>query len=215
MDGSAARRSGPLGPGLMIVGAAIVLAGCLMPWFKIRADLSSLGEGAPSAKSTTAMGLDTSDGTIFLVIAVAIAVLGVVALVAKARGPRRIVSVVSALGALFVGGFAVYDAMTPETQAIDEAVKGLGAGISVAAARRFFEGLFDRGIIDITVEIGLWIVLTGAVLALVGALIAAATARSFEPVAVDAMPPMPAMPDAGRLSSAPPADTDTDPPITS
>jgi hypothetical protein len=176
MDRSVARGSSKLAPVMMIVGAAAVLLGSALPWFSLRADFSSFG--GPGVRTTTANGLDTSDGTLFLIIAIGIAVLGVVALVSTARGTRLGVSIIAAIGSLFVLGFGIYDALTPKSQAVDEASKELGTGVGAGAIRRFIEGLFDRGFITIGVEIGLWIVIVGAAVALIGSLMAAVTARA-------------------------------------
>lgn len=207
MDASDARRPSPAAPILMIAGAALILVGCVLPWFRLNADFSSLGGGARSA---TASGMDTSDGTIFLVIAIGIAILGVVALIAQARGARVAGSVIAALGALFVGGIAIYDAVTPKAQAIDEASKELG-GLGTAAVRRFIEGLFDRGVITIDVQLGLWVVIVGAALALIGSVLAAATARSLQ-TRVPAFAPAASTPPWGSgMSTATPSGAPTSP----
>jgi hypothetical protein len=187
----------------MIAGAALILVGCVLPWFRLNADFSSLGGGA---RSVTANGMDTSDGTIFLVVAIGIGILGVVALIGQARGARVAGSVIAALGALFVGGIAIYDAVTPKAQAIDEASKELG-GLGAAAVRRFIEGLFDRGVITIDVQLGLWVVIVGAVLALIGSVLAAAAARSVQ-VGVPAFPAAASTPPSGSaMSTATPSGT--------
>jgi Tryptophan-associated transmembrane protein (Trp_oprn_chp) len=210
MDRSVARGSTRFAPIMMIVGAAAVLVGCVMPWFSLRADFSSFGGAA--VQTTTANGLDTSDGTIFLVTAIAIALLGVVALVSTNRSTRVGVSAVAALGSLFVVGFAVYDAVTPKAQAIDEASKELGTGIGAAAVRRFIERLFDRGFIEIGVEPGLWIVIVGAAVALVGSLIAVVTARSAQQQPTGGPAPAPMGADQGWAAGMP-ATTPSDAPV--
>jgi hypothetical protein len=203
VDVSDARRPSPAAPALMIAGAALILVGCVLPWFRLNADFSSVGGGA---RSVTANGMDTSDGTIFLVVAIGIGILGVIALIAQAGGARVAASVIAALGALFVGGIAIYDAVTPKAQAIEEASKELG-GLGAAAVRRFIEGLFDRGVITIDVQLGLWVVIVGAVLALIGSLLAAATARSVQ-VGVPAFPAAASTPPSGSaMSTATPSGT--------
>jgi hypothetical protein len=200
MDATASRGDSRLGPVLMIVGAAAVAVGSVLPWFRLKADFSSFG--GPGAQVTTAKGLDTSDGKIFLVVAIGVAVLGLAAIAAKAKGPRRVISIIGALAALFVGAVGIYDAATPKAQAIDEASKRVGGGIAVDAAKRFIEGLFDQGFIKIEVQVGLWIVVAGAAVALVGALVSAVTARGAVPVPVAAMP-MPAPSESAWAQAAP------------
>jgi hypothetical protein len=73
----------------------------------------------------------------------------------------------------------LYNALSPTSQAIDAISSELGpAGI---AARRFVEGLFDRGFISIDAAIGLWLVVLGALVALVGSVLSVLGARSGEP----------------------------------
>jgi hypothetical protein len=213
VDRSDARGASKLGPVMMIVGAAAVLVGCVLPWFSLRADFSRVG--GPGVRTTTANGLDTTDGMIFLVIAIAIAVLGVIALVSTARGARIGVSVIAALGSSFVGGVAIYDALTPKAQAIDEASNELGAGVGAAAIERFIGGLFDRGFIDIAVDIGLWIVIVGAAVALTGSVVAAVTAAALQPQtsAVPSPAPVPAStpnPNAPMTPTPPPVPVSED-----
>jgi hypothetical protein len=198
MDRSVARSSTKLAPVMMIVGATAVLLGSVLPWFELQADFSSLGGTA--VRTTTASGLDTSDGTIFLVLAVAIAALGVLVGTSAGRGTRRGVSAIAGLGSLFVVGIAIYDAITPKAQAIDEASKEVGSGVGAAAIKRFIEGLFDRGFITIGVEVGLWIVIVGAAVALIGSLLAV-TARSE--VTPPVGPPFAASASGEAIASAP------------
>jgi Tryptophan-associated transmembrane protein (Trp_oprn_chp) len=186
MDRSQARGAAPVAPILMIAGAALILIGCVLPWFTVSADFTRFGA---AARSITGNGMDTSDGPLFLVIAIGIAILGIVALIGKSRSVRLTVSVIAALGALFVGVIAIYNALTPKSQAIDEITKELGGGAAAIAVRRFVENLFDRGIIHIGVDVGLWIVVIGAVGALVGSLMAAVTAGSIETAPTYAVAP--------------------------
>ena len=158
-----------LGPLFSVVGSVVAALGCLPTWFKIRADLSSVG-GA--VQTETVNGLKTNDGKIFISIAVILIVLGLAMLVVKGRGGRRALGLIVFLGSAFVGGFALYDALTPKSQAIDEAARSLGARASLAEVKQVLEGLFDQGIVRIDVQIGLWLVVAGAAVALMGALLA-------------------------------------------
>ncbi|HZP90940.1 MAG TPA: hypothetical protein VFC04_08105 [Actinomycetota bacterium] len=114
-----------------------------------------------------AKGSDTSDGKIFVWIALGLVAAGLVLLVLRARGGRLALSVLAVGGSAFVAGFGLYDALTPKAQAIDEATSRLGGGAEV---RSLLERLFDQGILTISVEIGLWLVVAGGAVALVGAL---------------------------------------------
>ncbi len=200
MDRPVTRAGGALGPGLTIAGATGAMLGCLLPWFDIRTDLSSLG--GPGPRATTAHGLETSDGILFLLMAAAIAAVGVATLVATGRALRIGLSAAAALGALSVAAFGAYDELSPRAQAIEAAAADLGPGNSIAVATRFFERLFSSGILSIDAAFGLWIVVGGAVVALAGALAAVATTRppTAPPVALAPAPPSQAF---GPPASAP------------
>jgi hypothetical protein len=159
----------------MIAGGAMIVLGSLLPWFELHANPARLG-GVGGEVSRSIRGTDTSDGTLFLVIGVVVLVLGAVAFVVPGGGPRFAMALIGALGAFFVGGFALYDALTPRSQAIDAISSELGP--VGTEARRFVEGLFDRGYISIGTSVGLWLVVLGAVAALVGTVLSALAARS-------------------------------------
>jgi hypothetical protein len=199
MDRSQARGATSVGPILMIAGAALILIGCVLPWFTVDANFARFGA---ASRSVTGTGMDTSDGTLFLVIAIGIALLGVVALIGKTRSARLSVSVIAGLGALFVGGVAVYNALTPKQQAIDEITKEIGGGTAAAAVRAFVLNLFNRGIVHIGVDAGIWIVVAGAAGALIGSAIAAASAGSVRTSMASAVSYPPAV--AGWSSQAGP-----------
>lgn len=166
MQASTSGRTSPVAGVLVLVGGALAAVGCRLDWFKFRADLTSVGGGV---SERALKGPDLSDGKIFIWVAVALVVIGVVMLLLRQRGARITLSVLSFLGAAFVGGFGLYDALTPKAPVIDEAAKQL-SGAGVERARQFLENLFDQGILKITVQIGLWLVVAGGAVALVGAL---------------------------------------------
>jgi hypothetical protein len=173
---SAMVRPGKTAGALMLVGGALAAIGTQLDWFTARADLTSLGE---SVQTQVAKGSDTSDGKIFVWVALGLVAAGLVLLVLKARPSRLALSLIAIAASAFVGGFGLYDALTPKAQAIDEAASRLGGG---AAVRSLLERLFDQGILTISVEVGLWLVVAGGAVALVGA-IAGAASRT-KPVAV-------------------------------
>jgi hypothetical protein len=165
-------------PILTIAGGAVVVLGSLLPWFELRANPERFG-GAGGAISRSVGGLQTSQGTLLLVIGVVLVVFGAVMFAVPGRSARFTIALLAALGALFAAAVALYNALTPTSQAIDAISSELGpAGI---AARRFVEGLFDRGFISIDAAIGLWLVVLGALVALVGSVLSFLGARSGEP----------------------------------
>jgi hypothetical protein len=197
---------------MMILGSAAVVIGSVLPWFTLRVDTSSFG-GA-GVRTATADGLDTSHGPIFIVVAIVVAALAAVALVTATSGTRTGVSIVAALGALAVLAIAIHDAATPRSALLDEVSGQIGA-VGATAVRRFIQGLFDRGVVEIEVDVGLWVVILGAAAALIGSVLAAVTrSKCKEPAtgvtsgstAAGWTPPMPAAP-----SQTPPGAIGRDP----
>lgn len=183
MQSSTPGRTSPVAGLLVLAGGALTAVGSLLSWFEVRADLSSIGQ---PVQTESVKGLDTSDGGILIWVGVGLVVLGVALLFLRQRGGRIGLSVLALLAGAFAGGVGLYDALTPKTQAIDEASKGL-SGVGVQQAKQFLEGLFDDGILKITVQIGLWLVVVGGAVALIGALVGLFM-RSRVPVAPAAAP---------------------------
>jgi hypothetical protein len=208
MDASEARRPSPAAPILMIAGGVLIVIGAALAWYALRVTLPSTG----FTRSVTVAGLRTNPGKLLLVGGVVIAALGAIALSTSTASTRRMASIVAALGALFGGAIAIYDVVTPRRQVIDAAAKEFGGPAGGPAIRRVMEGLFDRGILRIDVRLGLWMLLVGAGLALIGSLLAAGAAGSQQTSA-------PAFPTAAPISRnpaepAPPRSEEHEPPMT-
>jgi hypothetical protein len=208
MDTSDARRPSPAAPILMIAGGALIVIGSALDWYALRVTLPPTG----LTRSVTVAGLRTNPGKLLLVAGIVIVALGAIGLSTSTASTKRMTSIVAALGALFGGAIAIYDIVTPRRQVIDAAAKEFGGPAGGAAIRGVMEGLFDRGILKIDVQLGLWMVLVGAALALIGSLLAAATARPPQTSA-------PALPPAASISPnpaepAPPRSEEHVPPIT-
>jgi hypothetical protein len=200
VDGSDARRATSAAPFLMVGGAVLILIGSLVAWYRLRVILASIG----ASRSVTITGVRTNPGKIFLVAALVVAGLGAAAWSSGNASTKRMLAVIGAVAAGCVGVVAVYDALTPKSQVIDAAARDLGAGGGFVF-RRIIEGLFDRGIIKIDVQPGLWVVVAGAALALVGSLVAAVTARSLGADAPAFSPPVPAGAWSSGIATATPA----------
>jgi hypothetical protein len=179
MDRSAAGRSRSAAPPLMIAGAALILIGSLVAWYSVGVTIASFG----ATRAVTIDGLRTTPGKICLVAALLVAALGAAAWSSRAASTTRMLAILGAVVAALVGAIAVYDAVTPRAQVIDAAARDLGGPSGGLAVRRIIENLFDRGVITIDVGPGLWLVVAGAVVALVGSILAVATVA---PTAVDA-----------------------------
>jgi hypothetical protein len=169
VDGSDVRRATSAAPFLMVGGAVLILIGSLLAWYRLGVTLASIG----TSRSVTITGVRTNPGRIFLAAAFVVAALGAAAWASGNASTKRLLAVIGAVAAGFVGVVAVYDALTPKSQVIDAAARDLGGAGGGFVFRRIIEGLFDRGIIKIDVQTGLWVVVAGAALALVGSLFVA------------------------------------------
>lgn len=137
---------------LLLVGALVLLVGSALPWAGIDAEFG----GQLALDETTASGWSTldgevGDGPIFLVLALVLAVFGVLAL-------RGVVNLGTKIPAIVVGSLAVlfavveFGAIASDNEDFNEIVGSLGPQD------------------PLTYEYGLFVLLVGAVLGLVGAI---------------------------------------------
>lgn len=176
------------GPGLMIVGGLLAGLGSLLAWAKL--------EAGPD--SATAKGVDGSDGYVTLVAGLVIVVCG---LVSVAR-PRRSLAILAIVGGIGAAGIGLYDAVTAEDSAIDALASELagGFGVSESQATALLREAVDQGLVSITLRYGIYLVIGGGALGIVGG--AVQTARRDVPAAPLSTPHLgtadlpPAPPDA-------------------
>ncbi|HET7235290.1 MAG TPA: Trp biosynthesis-associated membrane protein [Actinomycetota bacterium] len=187
MGDTATTARAPLGAILAIVGGALLAVGSFLTWAEVS------GGGT----SVTAKGVDGSDGYITLVA-------GIVALGAGLllmRQVKRLLAVLVVLAGLIGGAVGLYDALTAEDSVLDTAAEEIAPtlGASVDEVRALLDQAIDAGEISISISIGLYIVIGGGVLALVGGLLSMRGGR--EPVSAD----------TGFTSAAPSAPPTTPP----
>jgi hypothetical protein len=201
----AERRGAPTAAIVTIVGGALLAVGSFLPWAEVS------GSGA----SVTAKGLDGSDGYITLVASLVAVVVGLVML----RGTRRAVAVLAILAGLIGGGLAVYDAVTAKDSVLDAAAEDLAPsfGVSADQVRAALDQAIDAGQLSVSVSVGLYVVMAGGLVAIVGGVLAlrqtaSEPAPETQPTSQPASdaPPMPpstqAAPEAGEPSAPPPPD---------
>jgi hypothetical protein len=188
MGDTATTTRAPLGAILAIVGGALLAVGSFLTWAEVS------GGGT----SVTAKGVDGSDGYITLVA-------GIVALgtgVAMMRRAKRLFAVLAVIAGLIGGGVGVYDAVTAKDSVLDTAAEEIAPtiGASVDEVRTLLDQAVDAGEIGISISFGLYIVIGGGVLALVGGLLSMRGGREAASL------------DTGFASAGPmPASTDTPP----
>ncbi len=162
------------GPGLMIVGGSLAGLGSFLAWAKL--------EAGPD--SATAKGVDGSDGYVTLVAGLVIVVCG---LVSVAR-PRRSLAILAIVGGIGAAGIGLYDAVTAEDSAIDALASELagGFGVSESQATALLREAVDQGLVSITLRYGIYLVIGGGALGIVGG--AVQMARRDVPAAPSSTP---------------------------
>jgi hypothetical protein len=194
-------RSTPIGPVLAILGGALLAIGSFLSWAEVS------GGGV----SVSAKGIDGTDGWVTLVAGL----IAIVAGIAAMRGGRRALAVLAIVAGLVGGGLGLYDALTAEDSVLDAAAEEIATqvGASVEEVRVLLDQAIESGEFGISLSIGLYLVIGGGLIAIVGGILQMAGGRapvpslaanapsSFEPAA-----PAPAAPASeDRPMAAPPA----------
>ncbi|HET7929572.1 MAG TPA: hypothetical protein VFM40_08485 [Actinomycetota bacterium] len=144
---------------LGVVGGALLAVGSFLTWAEVT------GGGT----SVTAKGVDGSDGYITLIAGVVAVVAGVM----MARGTRRVLAVLVILAGLVGGGIGLYDALTAKDSVLDAAAEELAPtfGATAQQVRSVLDQAIDAGQLSVSVSIGLYVVIGGGVVALVGGIL--------------------------------------------
>ena len=182
--------SGTAAAALALAGGAVAALGSLLGWAK-----ASVG-----ASSFTAKGIDGWEGKVTIVAGVVMLVAGISALVGS-EGARARLRTSALVGGIAVAGVGIYTALTATDQIVDSAASQIAAEFRVPEqqARATIEAALDHGLLDLSFQIGLYLVIAGGVLGIVAGIVALA---SGEPV-----PTMPASatPRSGLTGWAAPA----------
>lgn len=144
---------------LGIVGGALLALGSFLTWAEVT------GGGT----SVTAKGVDGSDGYITLVAGLVAVVAGTM----MARGARRVLAVLVILAGIVGGGIGLYDALTAKDSVLDAAAEELAPafGASAERVRAALDQAIDAGQLSVSISIGLYVVIAGGVVALVGGIL--------------------------------------------
>jgi len=186
MQESTAGRSTPIAAILAIAGGALLAIGSFLAW----AEVSGTGT------SVTASGTDGTDG--WITFAAGLVVLAVGAILMRGSG-KRALAIVAVVAALIGGGVGLYDALTAKDRVLDDAAEELAGSFGGTAeeVRALLDQAIAAGQIGISISLGLYIVIAGGALGIVGGVMAMRGAA-----AAPAMPAMSSIPVA-----APPAPT--------
>ena len=153
----------PVGAIVAIAGGALLGVGSFLAWAEVS------GGGT----SVTANGVDGSDGYITLGAGIVAVVVGVLLL----RQARRALAILAILAGLVGGGVAVYDALTAKDSVLDSAAEELAPTIGASAeeVRELLDEAIDAGQLGISLAIGIYVVIAGGALALVGGILSLRT----------------------------------------
>jgi hypothetical protein len=164
--------------------------------------------------SASAKGTDGSDGYITLVAGVVLVLLGAVAL----RAGKRPLAILAILAGGIAAGVGIYDAATAEDSVLDAVAEQVApqVGASVPAVRQILQQSADAGDLDIQIQIGLYLVIAGGAIGLLGGVIGLITGGSEgADTATTGMPPastpMPTSPPTAPMDMAPPPTSEPSP----
>jgi hypothetical protein len=157
MEQSTVSRSAPIAAILAIVGGALLAIGSFLTWAEVS------GGGT----SVTAKGVDGSDGWITLVCGAVVLLAGLAFLLA---GGRKAIAVLAIVAGLVGGGVGLYDALTAKDRVLDDAAEELAGqfGGTKEEVRALLDQAIDAGELGISLGIGLYLVIAGGALGIVG-----------------------------------------------
>lgn len=144
---------------LGVIGGALLALGSFLAWAEVS------GGGT----SVTARGVDDRHGYITLVAGLVAVVAGIV----MAKGMRRALAVLVILAGIVGGGIGLYDALTAKDSVLDAAAEELAPtfGTSAQQVRTVLDQAIDAGEFSVSIGIGLYVVIGGGVVALVGGML--------------------------------------------
>jgi uncharacterized membrane protein (TIGR02234 family) len=159
MDHTESVTHTPVAGILGVVGGALLALGSFLTWAEVS------GGGT----SVTAKGVDGSDGYITLVAGLVAIVAGIM----MARGTRRVLAVLVILAGIVGGGIGLYDALTAKDSVLDAAAEELAPtfGVSAQEVRAALDQAIDAGQLSVSINIGLYVVIGGGVVAVVGGIL--------------------------------------------
>ena len=170
------------------VGGALAVIGSILPWASVRINFLFVNT------SQNVNGLDTSDGKITLVAGIVALGAGLAILLARGltEGARRGVAIVAGIAGLVALGIGIYDAIDISDKAGEIGDIADTASQAAGAQGEQVRALLEQGL-DVSLSFGIFVVIAGGLLALVGGALALARGRT-EPAGTTGYtaPPQPA-----------------------
>lgn len=179
--------------GITVLGGVAMALGAVLTFAKV-----DVGQLPIDARSIG--GLDTPDGKLFLGVGIALVVLGGLMWIATSAALRRVAAVLAILGAAFMLYAAIVDITGIEDESLD-AIAEAGAATTPGVTVEQVRAALEQFNVSIKPGIGLYIVLAGAALGVIGGVLALLAKRP-EP-ALPAAPPPPGPPPPPMGPTAP------------
>jgi hypothetical protein len=203
MDHTEGSTRAPVGAILAMVGGVLLAVGSFLAWAEVS------GGGT----SVTAKGVDGSDGYITLAAGAVALLVGI----AMTRQARRMLAVLVILAGIVGGGIGLYDALTAKDSVLDAAAEELAPtfGASAEEVRAALDQAIDAGQLSVSISIGLYVVIAGGVVALIGGILGlrGSTAEpAAAPGTVASAPPPAVVTEGGTVPHAPMPPPATAPP---
>jgi hypothetical protein len=203
MDHTEGSTRAPVGAILAMVGGVLLAVGSFLAWAEVS------GGGT----SVTAKGVDGSDGYITLAAGAVALLVGI----AMTRQARRMLAVLVILAGIVGGGIGLYDALTAKDSVLDAAAEELAPtfGASAEEVRAALDQAIDAGQLSVSISIGLYVVIAGGVVALIGGILGlrgSAAEPAAAPGTVASAPPPAVVTEGGTVPHAPMPPPATAPP---
>ena len=203
MDHTEGSTRAPVGAILAMVGGVLLAVGSFLAWAEVS------GGGT----SVTAKGVDGSDGYITLAAGAVALLVGI----AMTRQARRMLAVLVILAGIVGGGIGLYDALTAKDSVLDAAAEELAPtfGASAEEVRAALDQAIDAGQLSVSISIGLYVVIAGGVVALIGGILGlrGSTAEpAAAPGTIASAPPPAVVTEGGTVPHAPMPPPATAPP---
>lgn len=162
---------------LAVVAGILAAVGSALAWAQ-----ASVGPA-----SFSAAGIDGWEGKATLVGGVVLLVGGVSAFLGVAGSAARL-RWSAFVGGLLAAGVGVSTALTARDQIVDSAAGELSGqlGISVAEARSTLEASLDEGVLSLSLQVGIWLVIAGGAIGVAAGVWAMASRRDIRAVPVQA-----------------------------
>lgn len=188
MNGTQMKRP-TVAAAIMVLGGVAMALGAVLTFAKL-----DVGQLPIDARSIG--GLDTPDGKLFLGVGIALVVLGGLMWIATSAALRRVAAVLAILGAAFMLYAAIIDITGIEDESLD-AIAEAGAATTPGVSVEQVRAALEQFNVSIDPGIGLYIVLAGAALGVIGGVLGLLAKRPEPILPASPLPPGPPPPPTG------------------